>query len=141
MWLVRQCHKCVGLLLCACTPHTANCIGVETNVLVDSRVPLHCSSPGWEETPYDISTVLSSYVHFNCRSSMDYTEMIWLYEGREDIMTTQLASKVTLYNGNSSLRYGPIDSDDDGTAIGCEVSTDYGRLPSSLGRISVKCEL
>ena len=66
--------------------------------------------------------------------------MVWLAEGKEDIMTTELASKVTLYNGNSSLRYGPIGTDDDGTAIGCEVSTDYGKLPSPLGRISIQCE-
>ena len=45
-----------------------------------------------------------------------------------------------IYNGNSSLRYGPVEKEDDGLAIGCLVTTEFGKLPSSLGKITVKSE-
>lgn len=110
---------------------------VITEVLVDSRVPKDCSSPGWIQAPYDIATLLGSYVYFNCRSSIEHSQVAWLYNGRENIMLTPQAFRVVLWNGNSSLRYGPIQYNDSGVSIGCEVTTEFGKLPSTMGTITV----
>ena len=56
-------------------------------------------------------------------------------------MATDYASKAMIYHGNSSLRYGPIEDDDDGLSLGCEVTTEYGILPSAIGRITLKSTL
>ena len=104
--------------------------------LAELRHPTRCSSPGWRAAPYDISTLIGSYVHFNCRSSIPHTETAWL-SGEERIETSRLASKIQIYNDNTSLRYGPVGYNDSDVAIGCEVKTNYGPLPSSLGRITV----
>ena len=118
--------------------HPALASGVATDVLIDSRIPDECSSPGWVEAPYDISVLLGGYVYFNCRSSMTHSNTTWLYEGRREL--TAVTSKVMIFNRNSSLRFGPVGYDDDGLSIGCEVLTEFGKLPSSLGRITVKSE-
>ena len=107
-------------------------------LLIDSRIPVECSSPGWVESPYDISVLLGGYVYFNCRSSMTHSNITWLYEGRRELTTA--SSKVMIFNRNSSLRFGPVGYDNDGLSIGCEVTTEFGKLPSSLGRITVKSE-
>ena len=109
---------------------------VEMSSMTELRKPTHCSSPGWRDAPYDISTLVGSYIHFNCRSSIPHTETSWL-TGQKRIENSGLSSKIQLYNGNTSLRYGPVGYNDSDVAIGCEVKTNFGPLPSSLGRITV----
>ena len=36
------------------------------------------------------------------------------------------------------MRFGPVEEEDDGLAIGCVITTEFGKLPSSLGKIRVK---
>ena len=106
-------------------------------MLVDSRIPNECSSPGWTEAPYDVSTLIGGYVYFNCRSSIANSVTTWRLDGRKEVVAS---SKSMIYNRNSSLRYGPVEKEDDGLAIGCLVTTEFGELPSSLGKITVKSE-
>lgn len=112
---------------------------VEMSSLIEQGRPTRCSSPGWRDAPYDIATLVGSYVHFNCRSSIPHTETVWLYDGQE--MKSSLASKIQVYDGNTSLRYGPVTYEDSDLAIGCEVKTNFGLLPSSLGKITVIGEM
>ena len=53
---------------------------------------------------------------------------------------SSLADRVNIYNGNTSLKFGPIKVDDHGMVIGCEVMTSYGPLPSKTGKITVMSE-
>ena len=104
-------------------------------MLVDSRIPNECSSPGWTEAPNDVSTLVGGYVYFNCRSSIPHSTTTWHYDGRNEVAAS---SKVMVYNRNSSMRFGPVEEEDDGLAIGCVITTEFGKLPSSLGKIRVK---
>ena len=105
------------------------------------RVPTHCSSPGWKETPQDTTTVVGSYVHFNCRSSLSHKATVWLLDGREIKGTSPLADRIKIYNRNASLKFGPVKASDNGLVFGCKVTTSYGPLPSKTGRITVMSKL
>ena len=111
---------------------------VHTKVMVDSRVPLECGSPGWTETPRDVAAPPGSYIFLNCRSALPHKRTYWLVDGREDVTTSPLADRVTLYHKNSTLRLGPLRAGDPAVVLGCRVWTrEYGLLPSPLGTISV----
>ena len=110
---------------------------VGLSVLVDDRIPIRCSSPGWKEAPYDVSTVVGSYVYFNCRSTIPHKKKVWLYQGKEVSSASSLAKRLMIYRSNTSLRLGPVTAEDNDIAIGCEVITNYGPLPSSVGKITV----
>lgn len=105
------------------------------STLTELGRPTACSSPGWRSAPYDISTLIGSYVNFNCRSSIPHSETIWLYNGKRMDMT-----RGTLSRDNATLRYGPITKSDRDVAIGCEVMTHFGLMPSRQGKIAVMGE-
>lgn len=108
---------------------------VDLSTLTELGRPSTCSSPGWRNAPYDISTLIGSYVNFNCRSSISHSQTVWLYNGKQINMT-----RGTLSHDNSTLRYGPITESDGNVAIGCEVMTHFGVLPSPQGKIAVMGE-
>jgi len=110
---------------------------VDLSTLTELGRPAGCDSPGWRDAPYDISTLIGSYVHFNCRTSIPHTAMLWMYNGR---LSNGSSSRITLSHHNTTLRYGPVSSEDNDISIGCEVMTTYGPLPSPLGRISIMGE-
>ena len=114
---------------------------VSFSVLKDSRIPTKCSSPGWKIAPYDTSTVAGSYVHYHCRNSISHKQILWLCGGQKMSEISSLADRIHIYNGNMSLKFGPIQVGDHGMVIGCEVMTSYGPLPSRTGRITVMSEL
>lgn len=109
---------------------------VDLSTLTELGRPSGCSSPGWRNAPYDISTLIGSYVNFNCRSSIPHSQTLWLYNGKEMNMP-----RGTISRDNSTLRYGPITDSDSNVAIGCEVMTHFGVIPSPQGKIAVmgKC--
>ena len=104
--------------------------------------PVDCGSPGWIESPQDMSVVPGSFVFMNCRMSIPITNTRWVLNGLVDITTTSLAPRVTLLNRNHSLRFGLLEARDEAVMIGCQVMSDkYGLLPSPLATVSVlsKC--
>ena len=107
----------------------------------DFPIPTKCSSPGWKSTPYDTSTVSGSFIHYSCRSSIPHRQTLWLCRGQQIDKISSLADRIKIYNGNTSLRFGPVKADDHGLVIGCEVKTNYGPLPSKTGKIRVMSEL
>ena len=109
--------------------------------LDNARIPTKCSSPGWRASPHDITTNIGSYVYFNCRSSIHHKGTAWLHGGREIGRGSHLANRIKIYNGNTSLQFGPVTADDNGLVIGCEVKTTYGLLPSKVGKIAVLSKL
>lgn len=115
--------------------------GDETSavVFVDERLPVKCSSPGWERNPGDIEVLVGGNVFFQCRNKLPHNQTVWLLNGREDILYTNYnkSGKISIHNGGKSLRFGPVEKDDDGISINCEVYTNYGPLPSPLGIINV----
>ena len=96
------------------------------------------SSPGWKEAPHDVSVLVGGYVTFNCRSVLRHTETVWLKDGRR---VTSRSDKFSISADGVTARYGPVGVEDSGTAIGCEVKTMYGRLPSHQAKITVHSEL
>ena len=109
---------------------------MDLSALTEHKTPVDCSSPGWRSVPYDIVTLVGGYVHFNCRSSIQHSRTMWMYNGR----LLAGSSKVKLSADNTTLRYGPVRAEDSNVAIGCEVLTDYGPLPSPTGKITVMGE-
>lgn len=96
-----------------------------------------CSSPGWKETPRDVSVLVGDTVRFKCRSSLSYREISWIFGGRPG---TGKSSKLSLSKDRVTATYGPVDAEDDGLAMGCEILSSYGKLPSPLGTITVHCK-
>lgn len=114
------------------------------DVLLDPRIPLRCNSPGWIETPRDVSVAPGNYVFMRCRSALPSRRTFWVVNGRDDIMSSSFSSRAVLYNRNSSLKFGPLEAGDGEILIGCRVWTaEYGLLPSPLATISMlrKCSL
>lgn len=103
-----------------------------------TTVPTHSSSPGWREEPYDVSVLIGAYVRFNCRTILYHTRISWMV-GTEDGLS-HAHSKLFTSSDNITATFGPIGVGDDGLAIGCEVMSRYGRLPSHMGKITVHCE-
>ena len=114
---------------------------VSFSTLKDARIPTKCSSPGWKAQPHDVSVVVGSYVHFNCRSSFSHKDTIWFHQGKKIDRDNPLTSRVRVYNGKYSLKFGPVRAEDHGAVIGCEVMTIYGPLPSNVGKITVMSKL
>lgn len=111
---------------------------MDLSTLTELGTPKDCNSPGWRDAPYDISTLIGSYVNFNCRTSIPHSATIWLYNGRQ--MDLSRGTRGTLSHKNSTLRYGPITHQDSDVAIGCEVMTHFGMLPSPMGKIAIMGE-
>lgn len=108
------------------------------DVLLDPRVPLNCNSPGWIETPRDVSIPPGNYVFMRCRSALPSKKTFWVVNGRDDIMSSSFSSRAVLHNRNSSLKFGPLEAGDGEILIGCRVWTvEYGLLPSPLATISM----
>ena len=107
------------------------------STLKDDRIPMRSSSPGWKAQPHDVSVVIGKYVHFNCRSSLSHKDTIWFHQGKKINRDYPLAYRFRIYNGKHSLRFGPVKAEDHDTVIGCEVMTNYGPLPSKVGKITV----
>lgn len=64
-----------------------------------------------------------------------------MLNGIEDITTSSLSDRVTLFNRDSSLKFGPLEAGDQAVLVGCRVLTgEYGQLPSPLATISVLSE-
>ena len=110
---------------------------------MDERLPVKSSSPGWERNPGDIEVLVGGNVFFQCRNKLPHNQTVWLLNGREDILYTHYnkSGKISIHNGGKSLRFGPVEKDDDGISINCEVYTNYGPLPSPLGIINVISKL
>ena len=101
-------------------------------------VPLGCNSPGWRETPRDITLLPGRHIFMNCRSSIQHTRVVWVLDGMDDITTTSFADRVRLFNGNHSVRLGPLQAEDGEMVLGCRVQAmNYGVLPSPLATITV----
>ena len=111
---------------------------MNTNVLSTSHVPDQSSSPGWSEVPGDVSVSLGSHVTFKCRTFLQHTETIWLQNGQ--LISSQNSTKKVISPDNITITYGPVEVEDNGISIGCEVKTTYGLLPSHVGKIAVHCK-
>ena len=109
----------------------------------DYEVPLGCNSPGWRETPREITLLPGRHVFMNCRSTITHSRVVWVLDGMVDITTaTGVSERVRLFNGNHSLRLGPLEAEDGEMVLGCRIhSLDYGVLPSPLATITVLSEL
>lgn len=101
-----------------------------------SRRPIDCSSPGWRAAPYDVSVLVGARVRFSCRTVLYHTRTTWIFGGSAE----GDPSKLTLSRDNITASYGPVSVEDNGLAIGCEILSAYGRLPSKMGKITVHCE-
>ena len=110
---------------------------VNFSMLEDVRIPNKCSSPGWRLQPHDVSVVVGRYVHFNCRSSFPHKDTIWFHQGKKIDSSYPLAYRFRINNGKHSLKFGPVKAEDHGAVIGCEAVTNYGPLPSKVGKITV----
>ena len=82
--------------------------------------------------------MIGQHIFFNCHNRYAHNQTLWLLEGREDIFATKFAKRVSLHNKGRTLRFGPIQKDDDRVSINCEVVTSVGTLPSPLGMIYVQ---
>ena len=82
--------------------------------------------------------MIGQHVFFNCHNRYAHNQTLWLLEGREDIFATKFAKRVSLHNKGRTLRFGPIQKDDNRVSINCEVVTSFGTLPSPLGMIYVQ---
>jgi hypothetical protein len=120
-----------------CTGHST----VSFSPLKDDRIPTKSSSPGWKAQPHDVSVVVGRYVYFNCRSLFSHKDTIWFHQGKKIDRDYPLAYRFRVYNGKRSLRFGPVKAEDHGAVIGCEVVTNYGPLPSKVGKITVMSKL
>ena len=109
---------------------------------VEVELPLECSSPGWRETPRDVAVLPGRYVFMNCRTRLRHTRVTWVMDGMVDMMTMdRFAERIRLFNGNHSMRLGPLTAEDEEVVIGCRVmSSEFGLLPSPLATITVLCE-
>ena len=106
-----------------------------------SEVPQGCNSPGWRETPRDIALLPGRHIFMNCRSAITHTRVVWVLDGMVDITTTPFANRVRLFNGNHSVRLGPLEAEDEEMVLGCRVhALNYGILPSPLATITVLSE-
>ena len=101
-------------------------------------MPIHSSSPGWIEAPSDVSVLIGALVRFNCRTYIFHTETSWIVGGPGGIAHNH--PKLSTSSDNVTATFGPIGVEDDGLAIGCEVKSLYGILPSRMGKITVHCE-
>lgn len=108
-------------------------------LLVDSRIPKSCSSPGWREAPHDVTVVLGSHITFRCRTALYHTQVLWTHNGKT-VVVAGPPTKFTLSDSNRTASYGPVEKGDEGATIGCEVKTPYGLLPSHVGKITIKCK-
>ena len=109
--------------------------------VVPEVLPLECSSPGWRETPRDVAVLPGRYVFLNCRSSLQHRSVVWVLNGIVDVRRTGLYDRVRLFNGDHSMRFGPLNAEDGEVLIGCRImSRDYGVLPSPLAIITVLSE-
>ena len=123
---------------------TIECAGLSTvsfSTLKDHRVPTRSSSPGWKAQPHDVSTVVGKYVHFNCRSSFSHKGTNWFYQGKKIDKDYPTPHRCRFYNGKQLLKFGPVKAEDHGTVIGCEVMTNYGPMPSKVGKITIISKL
>lgn len=101
-------------------------------------LPTEASSPGWQETPYDVSVLLGALVTFKCRTFLQHTSTKWTHNGSP---VTGSSPKFTISDNGETATYGPVGVEDSGSIIGCEVTTMYGNLPSPPGKITIHCEL
>ena len=111
------------------------------SILKDARIPTRSSSPGWKAQPHDVSAVVGKYVHFNCKSLFSHKDTIWFHQGKKIDRDNPLAYRFRIYKGKHSVKFGPVKAEDHGTAIGCEALTNYGPLPSKVGKITVMSKL
>ena len=79
---------------------------------------------------------MGAYVTFKCHSFLLHSSTGWLKNG----LPVTHGSKKFSFSGDKTVTYGPVGIEDNGIAIGCEVLTIYGRLPSHQGKITVHCE-
>ena len=104
------------------------------------QIPLESSSPGWLETPRDMTVRPGTSVFMRCRSSLPHRNTYWVVNCREDITTSSLSPRATLLHRNTSLRLGPLQAGDR-VVIGCQVVTrERTLLPSPLATVSVLSE-
>ena len=106
------------------------------------ELPLGCNSPGWRETPRDVTLLPGRHVFMNCRSTITHSRVVWVLDGMVDITTVAgVSERVRLFNGNHSLRLGPLEAEDGEMVLGCRIhSLDYGVLPSPLATIAALSE-
>ena len=110
---------------------------LDIRALGNSQRPKQSSSPGWKETPRDMAILLGGHIRFNCTTYLFHTETLWMKDGE---LVSNRTSKVTISRDNTSLTFGPVTANDDGSAIGCEIKSLYGMLPSTSGKIIVQCK-
>ena len=104
------------------------------------RIPLNSNSPGWLETPQDMTVRPGTSVFLRCRSSLPLRNTYWMVGCNEDITTSSMSSRARLLHRNTSLRLGPLEAGEQ-VVIGCQVVTrEHVLLPSSLATVSALCE-
>lgn len=105
--------------------------------LEDRRIPTLSSSPGWTDGPRDVTVLVGGTVTFKCRTYLRHRKTTWLQDGRQ---VAADHSKFTFSRDRETAFYGPVGVEDNGVSISCVVKTQYGQLPSSMGKITVYCE-